>query len=198
MHVSEDHSETELKGLARREPRGLMVRRLQVVILAKQGQTAPQIVSATGVSRRTVQEWVRRYNADALEGLKDRRRGLSADGPNRRLVVPHHQRGGDECILRAVRRRGRSRCARSDDLGPGRLPRRQAASCAGQRDNRAVAAVLSRAQSDRESLALPAQPSLVESGVCRLQCLAPSRVRRLANHLPRSRTHQIRLQCSIS
>lgn len=83
MHVSEHHSETELKRLARREPRGRMVRRLQVVILAKQGQTAPQIVAATGVSRRTVQEWVRRYNADGLEGLKDQRRG----GNRRHLSV---------------------------------------------------------------------------------------------------------------
>lgn len=75
MHVCEHHSVLELKRLAKRERRAAMVRRLQVVILARQEQTTPQIVEATGVSRRTVQEWVQRYNADGLAGLKDRRRG---------------------------------------------------------------------------------------------------------------------------
>ena len=75
MHVSNHHSQTELKCLAKQQKRAAMVWRLQVVILAKQGHTAPQIVEATGVSRRTIQEWVQRYNADGLDGLKDRRRG---------------------------------------------------------------------------------------------------------------------------
>lgn len=75
MHVCEHYSVAELKCLAKREKRAAMVRRLLVVILARQGQTTPQIVEATGVSRRTVQEWVQRYNADSLAGLKDRRRG---------------------------------------------------------------------------------------------------------------------------
>jgi len=84
MRVREHDSVAELKRLAKREKRAAMVRRLQVVILARQGQTAPQVVEATGVSRRTVQEWVQRYNAGGLEGLADRRRGgnrrhLSAD-----------------------------------------------------------------------------------------------------------------------
>lgn len=84
MHVGEHHSLDELFQLAKRETRAARLRRLQVVILAKQGRTTPQIVDATGVSRRAVQEWVQRYNADGLEGLADRRRGgnhrhLSAD-----------------------------------------------------------------------------------------------------------------------
>ena len=88
MHVCEHHSVVELKRLAKREKRAAMVRRLQVVILARQEQTAPQIVEATGISRRTVQEWVQPYNVGGLTGLKDRRRGgnrrhLSADQEER-------------------------------------------------------------------------------------------------------------------
>ncbi len=75
MHVGDHHSVAELIGLAKREKRATMVRRLQVVILAKRARTAPQIVEATSVSRRTVQEWVQRYNVGGLEGLADRRRG---------------------------------------------------------------------------------------------------------------------------
>jgi len=49
--------------------------RLQMVILAMEGQTAPQIAQAVGSSRRTVQDWVYSYNAWGLEGLQDGRGG---------------------------------------------------------------------------------------------------------------------------
>ena len=87
MHVKKHRSVAELKRLAKRERRAGMVRRLQVLILAQQGQTAPRIVAATGVSRRTIQEWVQRYNRDGLAGLKDRRRG----GHHRRLTDTQEQ-----------------------------------------------------------------------------------------------------------
>ena len=40
-----------------------------------QGQTAPDIATALSSSRRTVQEWVYRYNALGLDGLVDHRGG---------------------------------------------------------------------------------------------------------------------------
>jgi transposase len=66
MHVYERHSVVELMRPGKREKRAAMVRRLQVVILARQGRTAPRIVEATGASRCTVQEWVQRYKAGSL------------------------------------------------------------------------------------------------------------------------------------
>ena len=46
--------------------------RVQAVILAKQGDTAPQIARALGVSRRAVQAWVAAYNRGGPEALPDR------------------------------------------------------------------------------------------------------------------------------
>lgn len=73
MHVVDHHSLAELKRLARRQSVARCLKRLQVVILAKRGYTAPEVAEATGASRRSLQEWIRRYNADGLDGLKDRR-----------------------------------------------------------------------------------------------------------------------------
>ena len=42
------------------------------VILALAGRTAPEVAEALGAGRRTVQEWVKRYNAEGLDGLVDR------------------------------------------------------------------------------------------------------------------------------
>src|SRR3954451_7136705 len=59
--------------------------RVQAVILAKQGDPAPQIARALGVSRRAVQAWVATYNRAGLEALPDR------PHPGRRLILPRDQ-----------------------------------------------------------------------------------------------------------
>src|SRR3954453_3713526 len=46
--------------------------RMQAVSLAKQGDTAPDIARALGVSRRAVQSWVAAYNRGGLQALPDR------------------------------------------------------------------------------------------------------------------------------
>src|SRR4051794_59158 len=46
--------------------------RIQAVIPAKQGDTAPEIARVLGVSRRAVQAWVAAYNHGGPEGLLDR------------------------------------------------------------------------------------------------------------------------------
>ena len=46
--------------------------RLRCVSLAMEGRTAPEIAVWVGLSRRTVQAWVRRYNEEGIEGLHDR------------------------------------------------------------------------------------------------------------------------------
>ena len=74
MRTISHHSLDELRHI-RRRANGGMRDRLQMVILAMEGQTARQIAQAVGSSRRTVQDWVYSYNASGLEGLKDRRGG---------------------------------------------------------------------------------------------------------------------------
>ncbi|UCD30412.1 MAG: winged helix-turn-helix domain-containing protein [Planctomycetota bacterium] len=75
MHVANHHTIAELKRLIQSASDARQLLRLQVVLLAKQGRTAPQIAESLFVSRRNLQDWVYRYNAHGLEGLKDRRQG---------------------------------------------------------------------------------------------------------------------------
>ena len=75
MFVEDHHSRMELQNCAKRETDARRRIRLQVIILAQQGYTVPQIIEALGGSRRPIQEYVRRYNRDGLAGLVDRRQG---------------------------------------------------------------------------------------------------------------------------
>jgi transposase len=70
MDVASHHTEQQLQQLAEREVRADRAKRLRTVLLAKQGFTAPEIATCTGFSRRSVQEWVARYNRVGLAGLE--------------------------------------------------------------------------------------------------------------------------------
>jgi transposase len=72
MYVADHLSLERLQALADREAGKARFLRLRAVILAKAGRSAPEIAQALGAGRRTVQEWVRRYNAEGLDGLDDR------------------------------------------------------------------------------------------------------------------------------
>jgi transposase len=61
--------------------------RVQAVVLAKQGDTAPDIARALGVSRRAVQAWVAAYNRGGLEALPDR------PHPGRAPILPRAEEG---------------------------------------------------------------------------------------------------------
>ena len=74
MNVTSHHTIDQLKR-ARRRARGHERDRIQMVVLAMQGETAPAIAKALGVGRRTVQEWVYRFNEQGLDGLSDQRGG---------------------------------------------------------------------------------------------------------------------------
>jgi transposase len=59
--------------------------RLQAVVPAKQGDSAPDIARALGVSRRAVRSWVAAYNRGGLEALPDR------PHPGRAPILPRAQ-----------------------------------------------------------------------------------------------------------
>src|SRR4051794_36262080 len=85
MHV-EDHDPLDrLQEAARGHRNTRTWPRVQAVILAKQGDPAPQIARALGVSRRAVQTWVAIYNRAGLEALPDR------PHPGRRPILPRDQ-----------------------------------------------------------------------------------------------------------
>jgi transposase len=72
MHI-EDHDPLDrLQEASRRYRNTRTWPRVQAVILAKQGDTAPQIARALGFSRRAVQAWIAAYNRNGLEALPDR------------------------------------------------------------------------------------------------------------------------------
>ena len=83
MNVVSHHRIEQLK-MARRRARGNERDRIQMVVLAMQGETAPAIATALGVSRRTAQEWVYRYNEQGMDGLRDQR-----GGNHRHLTTDH-------------------------------------------------------------------------------------------------------------
>ena len=74
MHVVIHDSVAGLKSMARLKRFAPIRERLRAVILAKEGRTAPEIAEMLGRGRRTVQDWIRRYNAEGVEGLQDRPR----------------------------------------------------------------------------------------------------------------------------
>jgi transposase len=72
MHVEDHLSLVELKRLARAEKNVKLSKRMQMIVLAIEGYTAPAIALSLSSSRRVCQEWVQRYNAEGLEGLQDK------------------------------------------------------------------------------------------------------------------------------
>ena len=85
MHV-EDHDPLDrLQEAARRYRNTRTWPRVQAILLAKQGDTAPQIARALGFSRRAVQAWVAAYNRGGLEALPDR------PHPGRTPTLPQDQ-----------------------------------------------------------------------------------------------------------
>ena len=85
MHI-EDHDPLDRLHEAAKEHRNTRTwPRVQAILLAKQGDTAPQIARALGVSRRAVQAWVAAYNRGGLAALPDR------PHPGRAPILPRDQ-----------------------------------------------------------------------------------------------------------
>ena len=71
MHVKDYVPLEKLKKLARSEKNPKIAQRIQIIILAMQGYTAPGIALSLSLSRRTCQGWVQRFNQQGLVGLQD-------------------------------------------------------------------------------------------------------------------------------
>jgi transposase len=80
MEVKNWRSLDQLRLLQRAEKDVGRAQRLQIVVLALQGWTAPAIGMAVGLSRRVCQRWVAQYNEAGLDGLEDQR-GAAAGLP---------------------------------------------------------------------------------------------------------------------
>jgi transposase len=74
MYVEGHHALQQLQDLAQAISDKRLWRRVQSVILAKQGRTASDISQALSCSLRAVKNWVDHYNRGGIEALQDRPR----------------------------------------------------------------------------------------------------------------------------
>ena len=74
MTVKEYHGVQKLLGLAESQSNPRLARRIQVVALARQGYSCPEIIAITGNCRRAIQMWVAKYNDEGIDGLIDKSR----------------------------------------------------------------------------------------------------------------------------
>ena len=76
MFVADHHPLEQLHDLAQATPQKRLWRRIQTVVLAKQGRTAQDIADALGCSLKAVKNWVAQYNRAGIPALHERpRRG---------------------------------------------------------------------------------------------------------------------------
>ena len=68
-----DLSVVELRRLAKREKNPLIVRRMLAIALVLEGSDRRPAAEACGMDRQTLRDWVHRYNAEGLAGLRERR-----------------------------------------------------------------------------------------------------------------------------
>ncbi len=74
MNVKDHHTTKELQTLYRTQENARLARRIHAVYLAGKGSSCPEIMTITGAGRRTIQQWVRKYNKQGIDGLKDKPR----------------------------------------------------------------------------------------------------------------------------
>ena len=76
MFVADHYTLEQLHDLAQATPQKRLWRRIQTVVLAKQGRTAQDIADALGCSLKAVKNWVAQYNRGGIPALHERpRRG---------------------------------------------------------------------------------------------------------------------------
>src|SRR4051794_35327315 len=72
--IAKERTPAELRALARRERDGRVSARLLALANALDGMSRDEAARAAGMDRQTLRDWVHRYNAEGVEGLRDRPR----------------------------------------------------------------------------------------------------------------------------
>ena len=71
----EDMSAQELRRLAGRVKNGRVSQRLLAIAMVLEGMRRKVAAETCGVNRQRLRDWIRRYNAEGVEGLGNRRGG---------------------------------------------------------------------------------------------------------------------------
>src|SRR4051812_766289 len=136
--ITTGRTPAELRALARRERDGRVSARLLALADALDGMSREDAARAAGMDRQTLRDWVHRYDAEGVEGLRDRPRpgrpcGLdegrqaalkalilrpeAGAGRLRGLARPRPARAGRAPLRRALQReRGQAAAARARPL----------------------------------------------------------------------------------
>ena len=85
MTVDPHNTLNQLQRLYRTQTNARLARRIQGVYLAKMGLACPQIMKITGCARRTVQQWLAKYNKGGLDELSEKPR------PGQPTKLPRHR-----------------------------------------------------------------------------------------------------------
>ena len=70
--IAKERTPAELRALARRERDGRVSARLLALANALDGMSRGEAARAAGMDRQTLRDWVHRYNAEGIEGLRGR------------------------------------------------------------------------------------------------------------------------------
>lgn len=68
-----DLSAQELRRLSKKQKNPLIVRRMLAIALVLEGVDRHSAATACGMDRQTLRDWVHRYNAEGIAGLRERR-----------------------------------------------------------------------------------------------------------------------------
>lgn len=74
MFVADHHTPEQLHDIVKAIPQKRLWRRVQAVVLAKQGRTAQDIADSLGCSLKAVTNWVAQYNRGGIQALHERSR----------------------------------------------------------------------------------------------------------------------------
>ena len=74
MNVKSHHTSNQLLKMYKTEPNSRLARRIHGIYLAHKGHTCPEIIKIIGASRRTIQQWIQKYNKGGIKELKDKPR----------------------------------------------------------------------------------------------------------------------------
>jgi len=74
MNIKDHHTAQELKTLYSTEKDARLARRIHGVYLAARRLSCTQIMTVTWAARRTIQQWIHKYNEHGIDGLKDKPR----------------------------------------------------------------------------------------------------------------------------
>jgi transposase len=96
LPIRPDRDATELRRLARRERDGRVSARLLALANALEGMPREEAARLAGMTGQTLGDWVHRYNAEGVEGLRDRPR------PGRPCALDE----GQQAALKALILRG--------------------------------------------------------------------------------------------